>query len=1057
MEAKIVRVVAPATDNCSQLVAYGPDPRLYRYEVMPNQKGKLNMRIAVTAEKIIRPKSSLTKERLKLFMKQHVTTAKRLKITELKKASVEKFGLNRICWNDISSGPLPNFDVDLVPMPHKNPQEQRVDRRKQSFPNSCKQTKPGPKPLSPEEKSRRFEEAKQKRAEAKRARRAREKEERMEMMKQSMEWKKKRDDLECEDLKPLPVATPVELCIPGPLFGRAILILEFFNNFEEFFDLKEIFPQGFTVGLLPKLLCEKTIQSSIGDLVRIVLATIVCLQDEEDSMEKKEDLKPDQFNLENDGELDELDEKYGALSQAMKMSKQAVVSFKLLYGEKLSSLQMNAYTMTEILRQHFLLSGCPKPRSIFRGWFCSKEDPALHLRISNPELIEKLSTHTIFDLEVEERIIVLETLMSQVQTFPAFRELVDIAQEKITEFRKQMKVAHVDFGKWDKELNSRKMLAAQGDNAAKELFILAAEKEKKQSELKKSQEGLRDKIRKLEAQFSIRPLGRDRAFRRYWSFHSIPGLFVENDDPFAGSCLSLHDCPLYAKAMNDNCCVNLKRLAKSPSSSPTTSDKENRSHKSADHSSDSEGKLNIFDFCTGDIETCAIHGSSYNHEKVYWSFYENPEDLDRLIASLNSRGNRESELKQELEKHKEYIEEAISKCPKPKLNFNIPEEEVRKSNRLTYRPQANLTHSDKEPIQALALTLIEHMVTLDEQLAASGLASRTSHVAREEWKRNLVSVDVTQEDITVKLSQFLLKLGQSVQPQHMTKPLGGENPSFSRWADNLEESSPTLSQLFLMLSTLDSSIIWSKSALTAYCRICRKKKGAEHMLLCDSCNRGHHTYCLQPPLDSIPQGLWFCPECKPKSKSPRKESRKPRVDYTEIGEDGEPENDEDDPMDGNNSEFALETEEDTDVDTQDTESQDPEPDDCCAVCSAEDYEVKCSRCRRRYHMDCHNPPLLRTPRHTWICNSCVGGKRKESTETRTTPAAKKNKVFQNQNGTEKHESPKYSNGFHKEDSDFDSAKCSKIIRKLIRHESSGPFLKYPLPEDVSRFWVVVKT
>jgi bromodomain adjacent to zinc finger domain protein 1A len=36
------------------------------------------------------------------------------------------------------------------------------------------------------------------------------------------------------------------------------------------------------------------------------------------------------------------------------------------------------------------------------------------------------------------------------------------------------------------------------------------------------------------------------------------------------------------------------------------------------------------------------------------------------------------------------------------------------------------------------------------------------------------------------------------------------------------------------------------------------------MLLCDKCDRGHHIYCLRPILKIIPEGEWFCPECRPK-------------------------------------------------------------------------------------------------------------------------------------------------------------------------------------------------
>ena len=48
------------------------------------------------------------------------------------------------------------------------------------------------------------------------------------------------------------------------------------------------------------------------------------------------------------------------------------------------------------------------------------------------------------------------------------------------------------------------------------------------------------------------------------------------------------------------------------------------------------------------------------------------------------------------------------------------------------------------------------------------------------------------------------------------------------------------------MCTLESSIIWSKSALNARCRLCRRKGDGEKMLLCDMCDRGHHMYCLKP-------------------------------------------------------------------------------------------------------------------------------------------------------------------------------------------------------------------
>lgn len=49
------------------------------------------------------------------------------------------------------------------------------------------------------------------------------------------------------------------------------------------------------------------------------------------------------------------------------------------------------------------------------------------------------------------------------------------------------------------------------------------------------------------------------------------------------------------------------------------------------------------------------------------------------------------------------------------------------------------------------------------------------------------------------------------------------------------------------------------------CRICRRNKDDESLLLCDGCNAGFHLYCLRPPLHSIPRGDWFCASCKPQT------------------------------------------------------------------------------------------------------------------------------------------------------------------------------------------------
>ena len=63
------------------------------------------------------------------------------------------------------------------------------------------------------------------------------------------------------------------------------------------------------------------------------------------------------------------------------------------------------------------------------------------------------------------------------------------------------------------------------------------------------------------------------------------------------------------------------------------------------------------------------------------------------------------------------------------------------------------------------------------------------------------------------------------------------------------------------------------------CEICNSSNHGKVMLICDQCNRGFHSYCLEPPLRFIPKDDWFCPECKgqpaPARKPPRGPGRPP--------------------------------------------------------------------------------------------------------------------------------------------------------------------------------------
>lgn len=68
------------------------------------------------------------------------------------------------------------------------------------------------------------------------------------------------------------------------------------------------------------------------------------------------------------------------------------------------------------------------------------------------------------------------------------------------------------------------------------------------------------------------------------------------------------------------------------------------------------------------------------------------------------------------------------------------------------------------------------------------------------------------------------------------------------------------------------------------CEVCGGGHDDGNMLLCDGlgCNKGFHTYCLQPPLEEIPSGSWFCDSCK-KAKN---YLRPPRDGAAKLRDDG---------------------------------------------------------------------------------------------------------------------------------------------------------------------------
>lgn len=59
---------------------------------------------------------------------------------------------------------------------------------------------------------------------------------------------------------------------------------------------------------------------------------------------------------------------------------------------------------------------------------------------------------------------------------------------------------------------------------------------------------------------------------------------------------------------------------------------------------------------------------------------------------------------------------------------------------------------------------------------------------------------------------------------------------------------------------------WEEKLNNMPCSICGQnvQDDDDKLLLCDECNKGFHTFCLEPPLEEIPKGEWYCDDCKKK-------------------------------------------------------------------------------------------------------------------------------------------------------------------------------------------------
>lgn len=164
------------------------------------------------------------------------------------------------------------------------------------------------------------------------------------------QWNKPREDLECEDLCPIPEATVIKCSIPNENFGDFAMILEFLQFFNEELDVSSYFTGGCNLELLEKALLTKETSGPWSDLLQLLLLNIFKYQAGEDN---EVDAQAASTLLDDITPYEEA----SSMAKAVKLATIASRWCPTYQGCKLSELTLDHVTLSEILRQHLLSSG----------------------------------------------------------------------------------------------------------------------------------------------------------------------------------------------------------------------------------------------------------------------------------------------------------------------------------------------------------------------------------------------------------------------------------------------------------------------------------------------------------------------------------------------------------------------------------------------------------------------------------------------------------------------------------------------------------------------------
>uniref|UniRef100_A0A4W6EW97 Bromodomain adjacent to zinc finger domain, 2A n=1 Tax=Lates calcarifer TaxID=8187 RepID=A0A4W6EW97_LATCA len=296
-----------------------------------------------------------------------------------------------------------------------------------------------------------------------------------------------------------------------------------------------------------------------------------------------------------------------------------------------------------------------------------------------------------------------------------------------------------------------------------------------------------------------------------------------------------------------------------------------------------------------------------------WWWIKDPEELYNTLQALHPRGIRERVLHKHLAKHMESLAEMCTKpVSDPLFELKVEDKDVlMEALQQPWQVQEKAMETDISALQWVE-DLEQRVISADLHLKPYTIPDPDStrddlqyyeHDAdpRDDWiVRTKKEWSGLPRIATHPLDLAVLRLAnleRNIERRYLKEPLWNpaevmrlapltptpgedlESEITSRlrtWRQALDRcrSAP---QLCLCLLQLEKAIAWERSVTKVTCQVCRKGDNDECLLLCDSCDRGCHMYCLRPKITQVPEGDWFCPTCVAKEEGESLRASKTRT------------------------------------------------------------------------------------------------------------------------------------------------------------------------------------